>query len=139
VSRAEEPGYRMSDLEARTNEQNRKRSSSASAAFGGFWDDDNEGKANGEALPIGDMLHFAPMTERAGALPSVAMCGRPLGCKRKMRILTGRSIAIMCPALSTRQHVRWPMCGRPGKVKGETAKLVTVRKRSCVRPRCAVT
>jgi hypothetical protein len=25
-----------------------------------------------------------------------------------MRIQTGRSIAIMCPALSTRQHVRWP-------------------------------
>ena len=26
------------------------------------------------------------------------MCGRPLGCKRKMRILTGGSIAIMCSA-----------------------------------------
>ena len=27
-----------------------------------------------------------------------AMCGRPLGCKRKVRNLTGGSIAIMCPA-----------------------------------------
>jgi hypothetical protein len=43
-----------------------------------------------------------------------------------MRIPTGRSIAIMCPAFSTRRHDRWPrwyprskpICGRPppGKV-----------------------
>ena len=53
---------------------------------------------------------------------------RPLGCKRKMRRLTGESIAIMCPALSTRRSDRWPMCGRPAKVKGDSAKLVAVRK-----------
>ena len=28
-----------------------------------------------------------------------------------MRILTGRSIAIMCPAFSTRLHDRWPRWG----------------------------
>ena len=39
------------------------------------------------------------------------MCGRPLGCKRKKRILTGGSTAIMCPALSTRRHDRWPRWG----------------------------
>ena len=53
-----------------------------------------------------------PERERGGPFFNVntliSMCGRPLGCKRKMRSLTGGSIAIMCPALSTRHHVRWP-------------------------------
>src|SRR3954454_24248066 len=40
--------------------------------------------------------------------PSVPCVDGPSDARGKMRILTGRSIAIMCPALSTLQHVRWP-------------------------------
>jgi hypothetical protein len=40
-----------------------------------------------------------------------AMCGRPLDAREKVRNLTGWSIAIMCPAFSTRRHVRWPRWG----------------------------
>jgi hypothetical protein len=36
------------------------------------------------------------------------MCGRPLDAREKVRSLTGGSIAIMCPAWSTRHHDRWP-------------------------------
>ena len=32
----------------------------------------------------------------------------PSDARGKMRILTGRSIAIMCPAFVTRHHDRWP-------------------------------
>jgi hypothetical protein len=32
----------------------------------------------------------------------------PPDARGKMRIPTGRSIAIMCPAFSTRRHDRWP-------------------------------
>lgn len=35
----------------------------------------------------------------------------PLDAREKVRNLTGGSIAIMCPAFSTRRHVRWPRWG----------------------------
>jgi hypothetical protein len=35
----------------------------------------------------------------------------PLDAREKVRSLTGGSIAIMCPALSTRRHDRWPRWG----------------------------
>jgi hypothetical protein len=38
----------------------------------------------------------------------VACVDGPLDARGKVRILTGGSIAIMCPALWTRHHDRWP-------------------------------
>jgi hypothetical protein len=45
------------------------------------------------------------------ASPSVPCVDGPLDARGKMRGLTGGSIAIMCPAFSTRRHVRWPRWG----------------------------
>ena len=44
-----------------------------------------------------------------GPLSGVGACvDGPPDARGKMRIPTGRSIAIMCPAFSTRRHDRWP-------------------------------
>jgi putative transposase len=43
--------------------------------------------------------------------PSVPCVDGPLDAREKVRNLTGGSIAIMCPAFSTRRHVRWPRWG----------------------------
>ena len=39
------------------------------------------------------------------------MCGRPRGFKNFEENFDGGSTAIMCPALSTRHHDRWPRWG----------------------------
>jgi hypothetical protein len=42
-------------------------------------------------------------------MPALMPCvDGPLDARAELRILTGGSIAIMCPALSTRLHDRWP-------------------------------
>src|SRR5277367_4797770 len=51
------------------------------------------------------------------------MCGRPLGFKSKPENPDGWVDCDHVFGLSTRHHDRWPMCGRPGKVKGENSKI----------------
>ena len=53
--------------------------------------------------------HLEMITERGRLAWGVGACvDGPPDARGKMRIPTGRSIAIMCPAFSTRRHDRWP-------------------------------
>jgi hypothetical protein len=64
----------------------------------------------------------AVVKSRRGPRPRLGACvDGPSDARGKMRILTGRSIAIMCPAFSTRHHGRWPRWyprSRPKHMRG---------------------
>jgi hypothetical protein len=61
----------------------------------------------------------------------------PLDAREKVSKLTGGSIAIMCPAVSTRRHVRWPRWGPRSIPSNDTASKAAVQNGffgSSVRP-----
>ena len=62
-------------------------------------------------VSVGECTTAACSPETLGLSPSVPCVDGPLDARGKMRGLTGGSIAIMCPAFSTRRHVRWPRWG----------------------------
>ena len=73
-------------------------------------------------IPWGEAHHDAyrrlhrRTTGLGATLAPWCMCGRPPGCKRKkMRILTGGSIAIMCPICWRGSTGRWPRWGPRSK------------------------